>query len=209
MGSTNEQECGVRLFLASTQLPKLFGLHGAHGDFWENSRHFLAHLQVGGQSDAGDKIAPQPKPVWSDLNALLPLALACFLLAAVETAAIGRTFNAKHGGRLDANQALFSVSRFLSVTALSMSSPCNATASVVGTISIFGVCLMRSTSPSPPPPRHAIDGAVVASSRAHGQTARARVDLMGANEECEDSDRQRNPLFGNRKTTAPLVRNSL
>jgi hypothetical protein len=47
-------------------------------------------------------------PVWSDLNALLPLALACFLLAAVETAAIGRTFNAKHGGRLDANQALFS-----------------------------------------------------------------------------------------------------
>jgi sulfate permease, SulP family len=38
-------KCGVALFLASTQLPKLFGLHGAHGDFWENSRHFLAHLQ--------------------------------------------------------------------------------------------------------------------------------------------------------------------
>src|SRR6185437_16191391 len=29
-------KCGVALFLASTQLPKLFGLHGAHGDFWEN-----------------------------------------------------------------------------------------------------------------------------------------------------------------------------
>src|SRR6476620_7352637 len=25
-------KCGVALFLASTQLPKLFGLHGAHGD---------------------------------------------------------------------------------------------------------------------------------------------------------------------------------
>ena len=34
----------------------------------------------------------------------LPLAFACFLLAAVETAAIGRMFTAKHGGRLDANQ---------------------------------------------------------------------------------------------------------
>jgi MFS superfamily sulfate permease-like transporter len=34
----------------------------------------------------------------------VPLAFACFLLGAVETAAIGRTFTAKHGGRLDANQ---------------------------------------------------------------------------------------------------------
>ena len=41
---------------------------------------------------------------WADLNDLLPLAFACFLLGAVETAAIGRTFAAKHGGRLDANQ---------------------------------------------------------------------------------------------------------
>jgi MFS superfamily sulfate permease-like transporter len=41
---------------------------------------------------------------WEDLNELLPLALACFLLGAVETAAIGRMFTAKHGGRLDANQ---------------------------------------------------------------------------------------------------------
>jgi MFS superfamily sulfate permease-like transporter len=41
---------------------------------------------------------------WSDLNELLPLAMACFLLGAVETAAIGRMFASKHGGRLDANQ---------------------------------------------------------------------------------------------------------
>ena len=34
-------KCGVALFLASTQLPKLFGIHGAHGNFWENSGNFL------------------------------------------------------------------------------------------------------------------------------------------------------------------------
>ena len=37
-------KCGVALFLASTQLPKLFGIHGTHGDFWENSGNFLKHL---------------------------------------------------------------------------------------------------------------------------------------------------------------------
>src|SRR6201982_725335 len=45
-----------------------------------------------------------PAVYWHDLNELLPLALACFLLGAVETAAIGRMFAAKHGGRFDANQ---------------------------------------------------------------------------------------------------------
>jgi sulfate permease, SulP family len=45
-----------------------------------------------------------PAVQWHDLNQLLPLALACFLLGAVETAAIGRMFAAKHGGRFDANQ---------------------------------------------------------------------------------------------------------
>ncbi|MES2692877.1 MAG: SulP family inorganic anion transporter [Verrucomicrobiota bacterium] len=37
-------KCGVALFLASTQLPKLFGIHGAHGDFWVNSGNFFRHL---------------------------------------------------------------------------------------------------------------------------------------------------------------------
>ena len=46
---------------------------------------------------------------WADLNDLLPLALACFLLAAVETAAIGRTFAAKYGERLDANQEFLAI----------------------------------------------------------------------------------------------------
>ena len=39
-----------------------------------------------------------------DLNELLPVALACFVLAAVETSAIGRMFAQKHGNRFDANQ---------------------------------------------------------------------------------------------------------
>jgi len=149
-------KCGVALFLASTQLPKLFGFHGAHGGFWENSAWFLKHLHetnsaamvIGLTALAVlvlGKIFLKNKPValfvviggilassglaldqrgvvllgevpkglpalggpaihWADLNALLPLAIACFLLGAVETAAIGRMFAAKHGGRFDANQ---------------------------------------------------------------------------------------------------------
>ncbi|MCE9555930.1 MAG: STAS domain-containing protein [Planctomycetes bacterium] len=149
-------KCGVALFLASTQLPKLFGFHGEHGDFWENSAHFLKHLgetntvalftgtaalavlvlgkvflknkpvalvvvlggiaasSLLGLDDYGVKLlgkVPQGLPPvglpaigWADVNALLPLALACFLLGAAESAAIGRMFTAKHGGRFDANQ---------------------------------------------------------------------------------------------------------
>src|SRR6476661_5186520 len=41
---------------------------------------------------------------WDALNDLLPLAMACFLLGAVETVAIGRMFGQKHGNRLEANQ---------------------------------------------------------------------------------------------------------
>jgi high affinity sulfate transporter 1 len=149
-------KCGVALFLASTQLPKLFGFHGAHGSFWVNTGFFFKHLGetnttsllVGGIALALlilGKIFLNHKPValfvvvggiiaastlslethgvqligaipqgipplrlpalfWRDMNQLLPLALACFLLGAVETAAIGRMFAAKHGGRFDANQ---------------------------------------------------------------------------------------------------------
>lgn len=149
-------KCGVALYLASTQLPKLFGFHGAHGSFWDNAGHFFAHLHetnpasiaIGGTAltllilgkiflknkpvalfiviggivasaalsldTRGVKLlgeVPQGLPSvglpaihWDDLNHLLPLALACFMLGAVETAAIGRMFTAKHGGRLDANQ---------------------------------------------------------------------------------------------------------
>lgn len=149
-------KCGVALFLASTQLPKLFGFHGAHGSFWANTGFFFKNLNetnttscligsialallvlgkilfkhkpvalfvvIGGIIAAstlslethGVKLigaVPQgipplkvPALYWRDLNELLPLALACFLLGAVETAAIGRMLAAKYGGRFDANQ---------------------------------------------------------------------------------------------------------
>ena len=45
----------------------------------------------------------------SDINALLPVAMACFVLGAVETSAIGRMFGLKHGTRLDANQELLAL----------------------------------------------------------------------------------------------------
>jgi MFS superfamily sulfate permease-like transporter len=56
-----------------------------------------------------------PPIVWpavhpSDFNELLPLALACFLLGAVETIAIGRMFALKHGYRLDPNREFLSLS---------------------------------------------------------------------------------------------------
>ena len=147
---------GVALHLASTQLPKLFGFPGAHGDFWERMGHFFSHLGQTNPAALGLGAAalgllllgkwllpnrpvallvvvagiaavptfglaargvallgevPQGLPVPglpsvhpSDLNQLLPLALACFLLGAVETAAIGRMFARKHGYRLDSNQ---------------------------------------------------------------------------------------------------------
>lgn len=149
-------KCGVALYLASTQLPKLLGFHGSHGNFWENSAHLLRHLEetnaaslalgssalvllilgkmfltnkpvalfvvAGGIAAAswlgldqhgvkllGDVPQGLPAPGLpaiqpADLNALLPLAIACFLLGAVETAAIGRMFAAKHGGRFDPNR---------------------------------------------------------------------------------------------------------
>jgi sulfate permease, SulP family len=149
-------KCGVALFLASTQLPKLFGFHAAHESFWANTGFFFRNLSetnsmsilvggialvllvigkiflnhkpvalfivIGGIVAAsafslnayGVKLigaVPQgipplqlPAVTWQDLNNLLPLALACFLLGAVETAAVGRMFAAKSGGRFDANQ---------------------------------------------------------------------------------------------------------
>ena len=50
-----------------------------------------------------------PAVEWSDLNDLLPLALACFLVGAVETSAIGRMFAEKHGGRFDSTQEFLAI----------------------------------------------------------------------------------------------------
>src|SRR6266550_2252251 len=154
-------KCGIALFIASTQLPKLFGFKGSHGDFWERSGYFFSHLRdtnlaslllglgalavlllgkrflknkpvalfvvIAGIIAAssmdlgrfGVKLlgqVPQGLPPFglpavhvSDLNDLLPLALGCFLLGMVETAALGRMFAVKHGYRFDANQELLGI----------------------------------------------------------------------------------------------------
>src|SRR5436190_10065077 len=154
-------KCGIALFIASTQLPKLFGFKGSHGDFWERSGYFFSHLRetnmaslllglcalavllLGKRFPKNKPVAlfvviagilaaasmnlgklgvkllgevPQGLPPFglpaihaSDLNDLLPLALACFLLGAVESAAIGRMFAVKHGYRFDANQELLGI----------------------------------------------------------------------------------------------------
>jgi high affinity sulfate transporter 1 len=152
---------GVAFVLASTQLPKLFGIKGGHGSFWQRSGEFLSHLRdtnpwalaVGlsalaalvagkvllrnrpvalfvvvaaivvatatGLEHRGVKMlgpVPQGLPTprmpaihAGEINDLLPLAMACFLLGAVETVAIGRMFSLKHGGRLDSNRELLSL----------------------------------------------------------------------------------------------------
>ncbi len=154
-------KCGIALFIASTQLPKLFGFKGSHGDFWERSGHFFSHLGETNMASlllglgalavlllgkrflknkpvalfvviAGIVAAasmdigrfgvrllgqvPQGLPPFglpaihvSDLNDLLPLALGCFLLGMVETAALGRMFAVKHGYRFGANQELLGI----------------------------------------------------------------------------------------------------
>ncbi len=154
-------KAGLAFYLASTQLPKLFGFKGAHGDFWENSAYFLRHLRdtngtallvgalavtvlVAGklwlknrpvaflvviagiiaarsfdlQSHGVALLGTIPQGLPSmglplvsrhDLNQLLPVAIACFVLAAVETSAIGRMFGQKHGNRFDANQELLAI----------------------------------------------------------------------------------------------------
>ena len=152
---------GVALYLGTTQLPKLFGFSGSHGDFWERSAHFFSHLHqtntaaltlglialavliagktllknkpvalfvvIGGIAAAsvlgldahGVKLlgaVPQGLPALglppfsrADITELLPLAFACFMLGAVESAAIGRMFAGKHRNRFDANQELLAL----------------------------------------------------------------------------------------------------
>jgi MFS superfamily sulfate permease-like transporter len=148
---------GVALYLASTQLPKLFGFSGSHGGgFWERIGSFFSHLgdtnttalilgvsalailalgklylpnkpvalgvvvaaivtaslvdfsgrgvKLLGEVPRGLPLPALPRVSWDDVNELLPLSLACFLLGAVETIAIGRMFSEKHGYRLKSNQ---------------------------------------------------------------------------------------------------------
>ena len=154
-------KAGLALYLASTQLPKLLGFKGSHGDFWERLSHLVSHLgdthvvsMLVGVAALGvllsGKIWLKHRPVAfvvvaasivaasvfdlqslgvallgtvpqglppiavpavgrADLNALMPMALAAFVLGAVETTAIGRMFAQKHGYRLDANRELLAM----------------------------------------------------------------------------------------------------
>jgi high affinity sulfate transporter 1 len=154
-------KAGVAFWLISTQLPKFFGIKGAHGNFWERTADFVRHIGetnipslalgltalvlllfgkrflpnkpvalfivIGGIAatslmnlgsygikllgEVPRGIPPPTLPLvsWNEITDLLPLALACFLLAAVETAAIGRMFAEKHGYRFDSNQELLAL----------------------------------------------------------------------------------------------------
>jgi MFS superfamily sulfate permease-like transporter len=57
-----------------------------------------------GEVPQGLPVPGLPAVGWSDMDELLSLSMACFLLAAVETAAIARMFSQKHGYRVDTNQ---------------------------------------------------------------------------------------------------------
>jgi high affinity sulfate transporter 1 len=154
-------KAGLAFYLASTQLPKLFGFKGTHGDFWERSAYFLQHIGdthqaslvlgvialaflvagklwlknrpvaffvvVGGilaarlmsldergvallgEVPKGLPLLGFPSVSRADVNELFPVALAGFVLGAVETSAIGRMFAQKHGYRFDANQELLAI----------------------------------------------------------------------------------------------------
>lgn len=61
-------------------------------------------VKVLGEVPSGLPMPGLPTVSRAEINELLPLAFACFLLGAVETAAIGRMFALKHGHRYDPNQ---------------------------------------------------------------------------------------------------------
>src|SRR3954462_2071402 len=63
-------------------------------------------IKLLGEVPRGVPIPTLPTVSWNEVSDLVPLALACFLLGAVESAAIGRMFAQKHGYRLDSNQEL-------------------------------------------------------------------------------------------------------
>jgi sulfate permease, SulP family len=63
-------------------------------------------IKLLGEVPRGLPFPALPAVSWDEVTDLLPLALACFLLGAVETAAIGRMFAEKNGYRLDSNQEL-------------------------------------------------------------------------------------------------------
>jgi sulfate permease, SulP family len=149
---------GAALYIASTQLPKLFGLEGVTGNFFERVAHVVAFLPethvpslliglaaivlfivleraLPGRpttlvvvvaavavmtlfrlAEIGIKIVgdlpsglPQiglPDIHASDISALIPVALACFVLSYGETISVARSFAEKYGYEINPEQEL-------------------------------------------------------------------------------------------------------
>jgi SulP family sulfate permease len=149
---------GAALYIASTQLPKLFGVEGVTGNFFERVSHIvvslpeshvpsllfglaaivlfivferllpgrpttlivvvaaIAVMTVFGLSTIGIKIVgnlpsglPEislPNIHASDISALIPVALACFVLAYGETISVARSFAQKYGYEINPEQEL-------------------------------------------------------------------------------------------------------
>lgn len=66
-------------------------------------------IKLLGEVPRGLPVPGVPAVSWNEVADLFPLALACFLLGAVETVAIGRMFSEKHSYRLDSNQELLAL----------------------------------------------------------------------------------------------------
>jgi high affinity sulfate transporter 1 len=152
---------GAALYIASTQLPKLFGLEGATGNFFSRVAHVavslpethvpsllfglvaialfmafervfpgrpttlivvivaIAMMTLFGLSESGIKIVGDlpsglpgisvPTINASDISALIPVALACFVLAYGETISVARSFAQKYDYEINPEQELMAL----------------------------------------------------------------------------------------------------
>ena len=113
---------GAALYIASTQLPKLFGIEGVSGNFFERVTHVvvviaaIGTMSVFGLGEKGIKIVGElpigmpkiglPHIQVSDISELIPIALACFMLAYGEAISVARSFAQKHGYDVNPEQEL-------------------------------------------------------------------------------------------------------
>ena len=166
---------GAALYIASTQLPKLFGIEGVTGNFFERLGHvvwslpethiptfifglaaiaslvFFARkfprrptillvvaaaivaMNIFGLGEKGIKIVGElptglpeisiPKIHASDISTLIPIALACFMLAYGESISVARSFAQKHGYDIDPQQELTAMGAANIATGLSHGFP--------------------------------------------------------------------------------------
>lgn len=154
-------KAGAALQIASTQFPKLFGVEGGSGNFFERIWDLLRHLseihyptfgiglggfllmwlgdrflpkqpisllvvvmaiilmsitslpeegiKIVGQIPQGFPVFGLPQCTWADINYLLPLALACFLLSYIEGISTARALAIKHNYPVSAEQELLGI----------------------------------------------------------------------------------------------------